>query len=76
VLFSKIAGLLFMRQYPMNSDTEFVKGIPALSLSQESELRQQVDRLRVKVADIDMLKEGYLELKEDHKRLQEQILQR
>jgi hypothetical protein len=53
--------------------TEFVKAIPALSLSQESELRQQVDRLRVEVADIDMLKEGYLELKEDNKRLQEQI---
>jgi hypothetical protein len=53
--------------------TEFVKAIPALSLSQESELRQQVDRLRVEVADIDVLKEGYLELKEDNKRLQEQI---
>jgi site-specific recombinase XerC len=52
---------------------EFVKAIPALSLSQESELRQQVDRLRVEVADIDVLKEGYLELKEDNKRLQEQI---
>jgi hypothetical protein len=32
-----------------------------------------VDRLRVEVADIDVLKEGYLELKEDNKRLQEQI---
>jgi site-specific recombinase XerC len=53
--------------------SEFVKAIPALSLSQESELRQQVDRLRVEVADIDVLKEGYLELKEDNKRLQEQI---
>ena len=54
--------------------SEFVKAIPALSLSQESELRQQVDRLRVEVADIDVLKEGYLELKEDEqKRLQEQI---
>ena len=53
--------------------TEFVKAIPALSLSQESELRQQVDRLRVEVADIDVLKEGYLKLKEDNKRLQEQI---
>jgi site-specific recombinase XerC len=52
---------------------EFVKGIPALSLSQESELRQQVDKLRVEIADIDVLKEGYLELKEDNKRLQEQI---
>jgi len=52
---------------------EFVKAIPALSLSQESELRQQVDRLRVEVADIDVLKESYLELKEDNKRLQEQI---
>jgi hypothetical protein len=52
---------------------EFVKAIPALSLSQESELRQQMDRLRVEVADIDVLKEGYLELKEDNKRLQEQI---
>jgi hypothetical protein len=47
--------------------------ISALSLSQESELRQQVDKLRVEVADIDVLKEGYLELKEDNKRLQEQI---
>jgi hypothetical protein len=56
--------------------SEFVKAIPALSLSQESELRQQVDRLRVEVADIDVLKEGYLELKEDNKRVQEQILQR
>jgi hypothetical protein len=53
--------------------TEFVKAIPALSLSQESELRQKVDRLRVEVADIDVLKEGYLEFKEDNKRLQEQI---
>ena len=53
--------------------SEFVKAIPALSLSQENELRQQVDRLRVEVADIDVLKEGYLELKEDNKRLQEQI---
>jgi hypothetical protein len=54
--------------------SEFVKAIPALSLSQESELRQQMDRLRVEVADIDVLKEGYLELKEDEqKRLQEQI---
>ena len=53
--------------------TELVKAIPALSLSQESELRQQVDRLRVEVADIDVLKEGYLKLKEDNKRLQEQI---
>jgi hypothetical protein len=52
---------------------EFVKAIPALSLSQESELRQQVDRLRVEVADIDVLKEGYLELKEDNRHLQEQI---
>jgi site-specific recombinase XerC len=52
---------------------EFVKGILALSLSQESELRQQVDKLRVEVADIDVLKEGYLELREDNKRLQEQI---
>jgi hypothetical protein len=52
---------------------EFVKAMPALSLSQESELRQQVDRLRVEVADIDVLKEGYLELRENNKRLQEQI---
>jgi hypothetical protein len=52
---------------------EFVKTIPALSLSQEAELRQQVDRLPVEVADIDVLKEGYLELKEDNKHLQEQI---
>jgi site-specific recombinase XerD len=52
---------------------EFVKAIPALSLSQESELRQQVNRLRVEVADIDVLKEGYLELKEDNRHLQEQI---
>ena len=53
--------------------SEFVKTIPALSLSQENELRQQMDRLRIEVADIDVLKEGYLELKEDNKRLQEQI---
>jgi hypothetical protein len=56
--------------------SELVKTISALSLSQESELRQQqVDRFRVEVADIDVSKEGYLELKEDKKRLQEQILQ-
>jgi hypothetical protein len=56
--------------------TEFVKAIPALSLSQENELRQQVDRLRVEVADIDVLKEGYLELKEDNKSACKNRLQR
>jgi hypothetical protein len=52
---------------------EFVKAIPLLSLSQEAELRQQVDRLRVEAADIGVLKEGYLELKEDNKRLREEL---
>jgi hypothetical protein len=56
--------------------TEFVKAIPALSLSQESELRQKVDRLRVEVADIDVLKEGYLEFKEDNKSACKNRLQR
>ena len=52
---------------------EFVKAVPALSLSQEAELREQVDRLRVEAADIDVLKEGYLELKEANKRQEAQI---
>jgi hypothetical protein len=32
-----------------------------------------MDRLRVEIADIDVLKDGYLELKENSKRLQQQI---
>jgi hypothetical protein len=35
-----------------------------------------VDRLRIEVADIDVLKEGYLELKEDNKSACKNRLQR
>ena len=43
--------------------TEFVKAIPALSLSQEGELVQETERLRMEVADFDVMKRAYLELK-------------
>ena len=43
---------------------QFLKAVPALSLSQEHELREQVDQLRIEVADIDVLKVAYNELKQ------------
>jgi hypothetical protein len=44
---------------------EFVKAVPSLSLSQEHELAQQVDELRMQTADMDVLKAAYLELKQE-----------
>lgn len=43
--------------------TEFVRAIPALSLSLEGELVQETERLRTEVADFDVMKKAYLELK-------------
>jgi hypothetical protein len=37
--------------------TEFVKAIPALSLSQEAELVQETERLRIEAADTQMLRQ-------------------
>jgi hypothetical protein len=50
---------------------EFVKAIPALSLSQEHGLTQQVDQLRIEVADMNALKAAYSELKAQHEKDQE-----
>jgi hypothetical protein len=51
--------------------TEFVKAIPALSLSQEGELVQETERLRVELADMDTLKLAYSELREQNEQLKQ-----
>jgi hypothetical protein len=43
---------------------QFLKAIPALSLSQEHELREQVEELRIEVADLNVLKAAYNELRQ------------
>jgi hypothetical protein len=50
---------------------QFLKAVPALSLSQEHELREQVDQLRIEVADMNVLKAAYSELKAQHQKQQE-----
>jgi hypothetical protein len=43
---------------------QFLKAVPMLSLSQEHELKQQVDELRIEVADLNVLKAAYNELRQ------------
>jgi len=54
---------------------QFVKAIPALSLSQEGELVEQVDKLRMENADMKILNQGYLELKDRNKWLEANLKQ-
>jgi hypothetical protein len=42
--------------------TEYCRAIPLLTVSNETELRQQVDKLQIQVADLDTMKRAYLEL--------------
>jgi hypothetical protein len=44
--------------------SQFVRAISALSLSQESELKQQVDQLRIEVADMNALKAYQMQLEQ------------
>jgi hypothetical protein len=53
--------------------SEFVRAIPALSLSQEHELTQQVDELRIEVADLNVLKAAYNELKQEKEQYEGQL---
>jgi hypothetical protein len=55
--------------------TEFVKAIPALSLSQEGELVQETERLRTEVADLDTMKRAYLELKAEKEQTEDRFAQ-
>jgi hypothetical protein len=43
---------------------QFLKAVLMLSLSQEHELKQQVDELRIEVADLNVLKAAYNELRQ------------
>jgi hypothetical protein len=52
---------------------QFVKAIPTLSLSQEHELKQQVDELRIEVADLNVLKAAYNELKYEKEQYEGQL---
>jgi hypothetical protein len=52
---------------------QFLKTVPMLSLSQEHELKQQVDELRIEVADLNMLKAAYSELRHEKEQYEGQL---
>ena len=43
--------------------SEYAKAIDRLSISEEKQLRHQVERLKTDVADVELMKKSYLELK-------------
>ena len=43
--------------------TEYLKAIDQLSISEEKQLRHQVEKLKTEVSDIELMKKSYLELK-------------
>lgn len=63
----------YLRPTEMELLAEFVKAIPALSLSQEAELKQQVDRLRAQASDVGTMKDMYLQLKVSNQSLEQQV---
>jgi integrase len=53
---------------------DYLKAIPSLTISQEKQLRQKVEKLLVENADIDVMKKSYLDIKLELQTVKDQMM--